>query len=100
MKEETASFWNSEKDTKLNEFMISWGQTMSQQYNKANNVDLYGLKLSEIVLTNNMTMAVGESPVSVEWSENGEGSKDYQLVVVYSDAETQPSLDQRVYFLF
>ena len=80
---------------------MSWGPTMDQQYkqyDKNNSVDLYGLKLPEAVLSNSWTMAVGESPVSVEWSTDGEGTKDYQLVAVYSDAETQPYLAQHVYF--
>ena len=80
---------------------MSWGPTMDQQYkqyDKKINVDLYGLTLPADILSNSMTMAVGESPVSVEWSTNGEGTKDYQLVAVYSDAETQPYLAQHVYF--
>ena len=101
VKEEKASLWNPEKDAKLNEFMMSWGPTMDQQYKQYDekiNVDLYGLTLPADILSNSMTMAVGESPVSVEWSTNGEGTKDYQLVAVYSDAETQPYLAQHVYF--
>lgn len=99
--EEKTSLWNPEKDAKLNNFMMSWGPTMDQeykQYNEKTNVDLYGVMLPAAILSNEWTMAVNESPVSVEWSDNGEGNADYQLVAVYSDAETQPYLAQHVYF--
>lgn len=101
VKEEKTTLWNPEKDTKLYEFMMSWGQTMDQQYqqyNETNNVDLYGVLLPKAILSNTWEMVVEESPISVEWSTNGEGTKDYQLVAVYSDAETQPYLAQHVYF--
>lgn len=99
--EEKTSLWNPEKDAKLNNFMMSWGPTMDQeykQYNEKTNVDLYGVMLPAAILSNEWTMAVNESPVSVEWSDNGEGNADYQLVAVYSDAETQPYLAKHVYF--
>lgn len=88
---ENRNLWDSEKDLKLNEFMVSWGTTMKQeykQYNQSESVDMYGVMLPEEILSNKWTVAVDESPVSIEWSANGKGTKDYQLVAVYSDADT------------
>lgn len=101
VKKETTSLWNPERDAKLNAFMMSWGQTVNQQYkqyDESTNVDLYGVMLPEAIFSNAWTMAVNESPVSVEWSTTGEGNADYQLVAVYSDADTQPYLAKHVYF--
>ncbi|MFW7394196.1 MAG: DUF4767 domain-containing protein, partial [Vagococcus fluvialis] len=43
-------------------------------------------------------VAINEQPVEMEWSETGTGEKAYQLVAVYSDAETQPYLGKHLYY--
>ena len=94
--------WDADKDKKLNDFMNTWGQTMNQtykQYSSNNNVDLYGLKLPDSVLNNNKWQAViGNTPIVLNWSENGEEESGYSLVAVYSDAEAQGYLSKHVYF--
>ncbi|WP_265460084.1 DUF4767 domain-containing protein [Enterococcus sp. HY326] len=94
--------WNADKDKKLNDFMNTWGQTMNQtykQYSPNNNVDLYGLKLPDSVLNNNKWQAViGNTPIVLNWSENGEEESGYSLVAVYSDAGAQGYLSKHVYF--
>jgi hypothetical protein len=94
--------WDADKDKKLNDFMNTWGQTMNQtykQYIPNNNVDLYGLKLPDSVLNNNKWQAViGNTPIVLNWSENGEEESGYSLVAVYSDAEAQGYLSKHVYF--
>ncbi|MGX7014484.1 DUF4767 domain-containing protein [Vagococcus silagei] len=95
------SLWNEHKDTELANYMVTWGQTMNQQYQQYSNqknVDLYGVQVPENVLKGEWTMAVDESPVTVEWSQDGTGTKDYQLVAVFSDADTQPYMEKHVYF--
>lgn len=95
------TLWNNGKATQLANFMSSWGQTMGQQYESyapGNNVSLYGAMLPDLVLSGEWSMAVNETPVSVEWSTEGVGSADYQLVAVYSDAKTQPGFTAHVYF--
>ncbi|MBO0470989.1 DUF4767 domain-containing protein [Enterococcus sp. DIV0242_7C1] len=90
------------KIKKLNDFMNTWGQAMNQtykQYSPNNNVDLYGLQLPDSVLNNNQWQAViGNTPIVINWSENGEEESGYSLVAVYSDAEAQNYLSKHVYF--
>lgn len=94
--------WDADKDKKLNDFMNTWGQTMNQtykQYSPNNNVDLYGLQLPDSVLNNNKWQAViGNTPIVLNWSENGDEESGYSLVAVYSDSETQDYLSKHVYF--
>ncbi|MDA9470919.1 DUF4767 domain-containing protein [Enterococcus sp. 5H] len=95
--------WNSTKSQELNIFMAQWGQTMDQvykEYSPGNNVNLYGLQLPDGILNNEngWQASIGEVPISVTWSENGQVSDGYALVAVYSDAESQPYLKQHVYF--
>ncbi len=80
--------------------MATWGQTMGQQYKSYTNqmsVDLYGLKVPQVILNGEWKMAIGGVPVSAEWSESGTGQADYQITAVYSDAETEPYLKKNVY---
>ncbi|MFW7431247.1 DUF4767 domain-containing protein [Vagococcus carniphilus] len=100
-KKEETKLWTKEQSAKLADFMASWGQTMDQEYeayNPQKNVDLYGIQLPQGVLDGQMGMGVDGEKVTIEWSEDGSGSADYQLVEVYSDADTQPYLKKHVYF--
>lgn len=100
-KKEAKTIWNTSKADSLRQFMSQFSQTMDQsykEYNQTTNVDLYGVQLPGDVLDGEWTMAVNEQPVKIEWSETGDGKTQYQLVAVYSDAETQPAMQQHVYF--
>lgn len=93
--------WTQEKADKLSAFMASWGSTMDQSYKSyspENNVDFYGMTLPEATLTGGWQVAINEQPIEIEWSENGTGQNGYQLVAVYSDAETQPHLGKHLYY--
>lgn len=97
------SLWNKQKSQQLNTFVINWGQTLNQayeQYSPNKNVDLYGLQLPDAVLKNDIgwQAVIGNTPIVLNWSENGEVANGYALVAVYSDAETQPYMEKHVYF--
>lgn len=94
------TLWDANKSAQLAEFMASWGKEMDQQYKSYSNqtsVDLYGLPLPQAILNGEWTAAIGEMPVSMEWSEDGTGQADFEIVAVYSDAETEPYLKKHVY---
>lgn len=95
------TLWDSEKSTQLATFVIQWGKTLGQEYksyNPQNNVSLYGTPLPQAVINGNWKMAINEAPVTVQWSEDGTGHADFNLVAVYSDVETGEYLGQHVYF--
>lgn len=95
------TLWDSEKSTQLATFVTQWGKTLGQEYksyNPQNNVSLYGTPLPSAVIDGNWKMAINEAPVTVQWSEDGTGHADFNLVAVYSDVETGEYLGQHVYF--
>ncbi|QIS82637.1 DUF4767 domain-containing protein [Enterococcus faecium] len=95
------TLWDSEKSTQLAIFVPQWGKTLGQEYksyNPQNNVSLYGTPLPSAVIDGNWKMAINEAPVTVQWSEDGTGHADFNLVAVYSDVETGEYLGQHVYF--
>lgn len=95
------TLWDSEKSTQLATFIPQWGKTLGQEYksyNPQNNVSLYGTPLPSAVIDGNWKMAINEAPVTVQWSEDGTGHADFNLVAVYSDVETGEYLGQHVYF--
>ncbi|MDN3043531.1 DUF4767 domain-containing protein [Enterococcus faecium] len=94
------TLWDSEKSTQLATFVTQWGKTLGQEYksyNPQNNVSLYGTPLPSAVIDGNWKMAINEAPVTVQWSEDGTGHADFNLVAVYSDVETGEYLGQHVY---
>ena len=96
-----STLWDSEKSTQLATFVTQWGKTLGQEYksyNPQNNVSLYGTPLPSAVIDGNWKMAINEAPVTVQWSEDGTGHADFNLVAVYSDVETGEYLGQHVYF--
>ncbi|MDR1807635.1 MAG: DUF4767 domain-containing protein [Propionibacteriaceae bacterium] len=93
--------WTPAKADALRQFMATWGAQMGQaykEYGPGNNVDLYGLQVPDQVLDpSDWDFAVDYRTAAIAWSDDGRGD-GYRLVAVYSDAETQPYLEQHVYF--
>ncbi len=93
--------WDKNKASQLATFVPQWGKSLGQEYksyNPQNNVSLYGTSLPQAVINGNWKMAINEVPVTVQWSEDGTGQADFNLVAVYSDVETGEYLGQHVYF--
>ena len=84
------TLWDTNKASQLETFVTQWGKTLGQEYksyNLQNNVSLYGTPLPSAVIDGNWKMAINEAPVTVQWSEDGTGHADFNLVAVYSDVE-------------
>lgn len=99
--EASKTLWDDDKRNSLRGFMSQFSNKMGQsykEYSQSNSVDLYGVKIPGDIFNGQWTMAINNQPVQVEWSETGEGNSAYQLVAVYSDADTQPYLQKHVYF--
>ncbi|MGH2083788.1 DUF4767 domain-containing protein [Enterococcus faecium] len=95
------TLWDTNKTSQLETFVTQWGKTLGQEYksyNLQNNVSLYGTPLPSAVIDGNWKMAINEAPVTVQWSEDGTGHADFNLVAVYSDVETGEYLGQHVCF--
>ncbi len=93
--------WYSQKKAQLQQFMADWGQRMNQtykEYTPGNSINFNGVQAPD-GLVGNVTMqpAIGQHPIYLEWSENGQVKDGYALVAVYSDAETQPEMQKHLY---
>ena len=69
-----------------------------KEYIPGNLINFNGVQAPD-GLVGNVTMqpAIGQHPIYLEWSENGQVKDGYALVAVYSDAETQPEMQKHLY---
>lgn len=97
-------YWDYEKSDQLYSMMWDFGNEMNQayfEYWQGYSVDLYGLLIPDDVMGSHRMwdIAFDGQTVDIEWSLDGVSYYgEYALVAIYSDAETQPYLEQHVYF--
>lgn len=96
----TATLWNNNKASQLADFMQTWGNKMDQQYedcgiNSGNDVNFYGYHFPSDF--NTIEYKVDDQPVTVQWSQDGSGSADYNVVAIYSDANNSKAMDAHLY---
>ncbi|NBA60811.1 DUF4767 domain-containing protein [Enterococcus mundtii] len=95
------TLWNADKSAQLSSFMVSWGQTMQQQYKRYNRnvpLNLYGLVLPQTLLNGEWHFLVNDLSQTLEWSNSGIGTADFQLVAIYSDIENTHTMSSHTYF--
>lgn len=93
--------WDASKSAELATFMQSWGQEMGQQYRSYDDhvqANYYGLQVPQDIFDGKWTIVINQTPVSVEWSENGEGQADFQIVAIYSDIDHATPAGGHLYF--
>ena len=93
--------WDASKSAELATFMQSWGQEMGQQYRSYDDhvqANYYGLQVPQDILDGKWTTVINQTPVSVEWTETGEGTADFQIVAIYSDIDHATSAGGHLYF--
>lgn len=97
----THVLWDAAKTAELATFMQSWGQEMGQQYRSYDDhvqANYYGLQVPQDIFDGKWTTVINQTPVSVEWSENGEGQADFQIVAIYSDIDHATPAGGHLYF--
>lgn len=95
-----ADLWNEAKATKLQRFMVDWGNDMGQtykEYTPDHSVNYYGIQLPERLINGDVPLLVDKQTVPVQWSETGNDGTGYQLVAVYADVETANGPDLHCY---
>lgn len=93
--------WDDSKTAELATFMQSWGQEMGQQYRSYDDhvqANYYGLQVPQDIFDGKWTTVINQTPFSVEWSENGEGQADFQIVAIYSDIDHATPAGGHLYF--
>jgi len=86
--DKTANLWSQTKTQKLSSFMVTWGKTMQQTYDRyepGNNTNFYGLKYPLELKKGNIM--VNNQSASLAWSSTGQGTADYEVVGIYSDSK-------------
>lgn len=97
----THVLWDDSKSAELATFMQSWGQEMGQQYRSYDDhvqANYYGLQVPQDILDGKWTTVINQTPVSVEWTETGEGTADFQIVAIYSDIDHATPAGGHLYF--
>ena len=97
----THVLWDASKSAERATFMQSWGQEMGQQYRSYDDhvqANYYGLQVPQDIFDGKWTTVINQTPVSVEWSENGEGQADFQTVAIYSDIDHATPAGGHLYF--
>lgn len=97
----THVLWDVSKSAERATFMQSWGQEMGQQYRSYDDhvqANYYGLQVPQDIFDGKWTTVINQTPVSVEWSENGEGQADFQIVAIYSDIDHATPAGGHLYF--
>lgn len=98
------SLWNNDKSLELKTFMNQWETVMDQkyqEYEQGENVTYYDMQLPKDIFEKNRFdfFEVDKEEVLLEWYTSGkEVQNTYQLLTVYSDADTQPDMEKHVYF--
>lgn len=90
--------WSSAKSQALKTYMASFSQAMDQQYveySPSQSGEYYGIQFPDYL--DEDKVAVDDQHVTVSWSENGVGQAAYQVVGIYSDYNTAPSMGAHLY---
>ncbi|WGI20061.1 DUF4767 domain-containing protein [Latilactobacillus sakei] len=90
--------WSSAKSQALKTYMTSFSQSMNQQYVEyapGQDGEYYGIQFPDYLEKDKV--AVDDQHVTAAWSENGVGQADYQVVGIYSDYNTAPSMGAHLY---
>lgn len=90
--------WSSAKSQALKSYMANFSQSMNQQYVEyapGQDGEYYGIQFPDYLEKDKV--AVDDQHVTATWSENGVGQADYQVVGIYSDYNTAPSMGAHLY---
>lgn len=93
------NLWNDNKNNKLNSYIMSWEKTLNQnytEYSPSHPLNYMGYEYPTIFPKQKIT--VQGQPVTVEWSNNGKGNKDYEVVAIYSDLRNTQAPSPHLYF--
>lgn len=84
----TSSPWSANKSQQLAKFMLNWASQMGQHYESyypGHDFNLYGVIFPTPLRNGTMNLhpAVDDHAIDLQWSDDGTGNHDYNLVAVY-----------------
>lgn len=81
------ALWNKKKDKKLEKFIGTWSETVSQIYEKYDGKhsleNLAGTTYPAVFKQRQFSL--NDKNVTLDWSNNGRGKADYNVVAIYND---------------
>lgn len=90
--------WSSAKSQALKTYMASFSQAMNQQYadyQPGNETHFFGLNYPSYFKEDKL--AVDDQHVTADWSADGTGSNDYNVVGIYSDSAAAHDMSAHLY---
>ncbi|MFL2080986.1 DUF4767 domain-containing protein [Latilactobacillus sakei] len=90
--------WSSAKSQALKSYMASFSQAMNQQYadyQPGNETNFFGLNYPSYFKEDKL--AVDDQHVTADWSADGTGSSDYNVVGIYSDSAAAHDMSAHLY---
>ncbi|MFL2030248.1 DUF4767 domain-containing protein [Loigolactobacillus zhaoyuanensis] len=93
-----ASLWNQAKAAQLADFMDSWGTIMNQQYQSygpGNDTNYYGIAFPSGF--DKIALNIDNQKYSAAWSDDGNGTADYDVVAIYCNSETAHAMGEILY---
>lgn len=90
--------WSSAKLQALKTYMASFSQAMNQQYadyQPGNETHFFGLNYPSYFKEDKL--AVDDQHVTADWSTDGTGSSDYNVVGIYSDSAAAHDMSAHLY---
>lgn len=90
--------WSSAKSQALKTYMASFSQAMNQQYadyQPGNETHFFGLNYPSYFKEDKL--AVDDQHVTADWSTDGTGSSDYNVVGIYSDSAAAHDMSAHLY---
>ncbi|SPS03967.1 hypothetical protein LAS9624_00799 [Latilactobacillus sakei] len=94
----TKAVWSSAKSQALKSYMADFSQSMNQQYadyQPGNETHFFGLNYPSYFKEDKL--AVDDQHVTADWSADGTGSSDYNVVGIYSDSAAAHDMSAHLY---
>lgn len=93
------ALWDREKDVQLKNFIDQWAPTMHQSYTKYDGANSLKTSTGTMYPDDLTRVTVNGSKVSIGWSKDGSGSKEYNVVAIYNhDGVVPPTPNHITYF--
>lgn len=83
-KKKSGVLWNSDKDSRLEDFMKQWGEAMDQTYTKYDGTNNIQTASGMNYPQDFDSATVDGHDVSMAWNKKGTGKNDYNVVAIYN----------------
>ena len=83
-KKKSGVLWNSDKDSRLEDFMKQWGEAMDQTYTKYDGINNIQTASGMNYPQDFGSATVDGHDVSMAWNKKGTGKNDYNVVAIYN----------------